>query len=132
MGFLDSAINKTKSVAQQSKNSVNSSIEQSKIKDKINKEKSKVKYIYVDIGKEYYRYTQDKDDSHIDTMDKKAAEVDECRKLIEQYEAELEESKVKSQERKEAIRAEEDAKSKEIDAADSEKRQQKREEEDLF
>lgn len=132
MGFLDSAINKTKSVAQQSKNSVNSSIEQSKIKDKINKEKSKVKDIYVDIGKEYYRYTQDKDDSHIDTMDKKAAEVDECRKLIEQYEAELEESKVKSQERKEAIRAEEDAKSKEIDAADSEKRQQKREEEDLF
>ncbi len=110
MGFLDKAVNKTKSVAQQADSRLGQDIDVGKVQSKINDEKKTIRENSVKIGEEYTAYRKDNDSAHMDTMNKLADECIEAQKKIEEYEKEIEDIKAKGHEEREGIRAEEAAK----------------------
>ncbi len=136
MGFLDKTINRTKSSFGTTSNKVSESREVSKIESQIKEERNKVKSSYETIGKEYYRYTVDGDESHKENFDKLIAGINESRRLIEEYEQQIEDIRAAAKEERENIRAQEEARRKEIEAeeeaARAEKERQKKENDDLF
>ncbi len=136
MGLLDKTINKTKSTFNATTNKLGETKEVSKLESQIKDERNKVKGTYETIGKEYYRWTYDNDEEHKKTIDSLVAQINESRTLIEQYEAEIEEIRQKGKEERYNIKADADAKDKEIDAADEQKRadkqREKKEKDDLF
>lgn len=136
MGFLDKTINKTKASMSTSSNKLNESREVSKIESQIKEERNKVKENYELIGKEYYRFTVDGDESHKKNFDTYVEQINESRKLIEEYEKQIEEVRAAAKEERENIKAQADARHREIEAeeeaARAEKQQQKKEQDDLF
>ena len=136
MGFLDSAKNKAKSTFSTTSNKYDERKEVGKIESQIKEERNKVKSLYETIGKEYYRYTFDGDESHKANFDSMIAQINESRKLIEEYEAQIEEVRAKAKEERENIKAEHDARAREIEEADAQARAEKeaarKENDDLF
>lgn len=103
----------------------NESKDTSKIQSQIKAEKAKVKECYETIGKEYYRFTYDGDESHKDCFDSLVKQINDSRKLIEEWEAQLDEIKSKGAEERENIKADRDAKLEEIEASDAEAKAEK-------
>ncbi len=136
MGLFDKTINKTKSTISTSGNKMSESKEINKLESQIKTERNKVKEIYEQIGKEYYRYTRDGEESHENTIKSLVAQIDEARTLIEQYEAEIEEVRQKAKEERESIKAAAEARQREIEEAEEQKRLEKererKEKDDLF
>ncbi|MBR2254736.1 MAG: hypothetical protein IJ856_02800 [Candidatus Methanomethylophilaceae archaeon] len=136
MGFLDKAINKTKSSLDSSSSKRTENKEVSKIESQIKEESAKVREKYEMIGKEYYRYTYDGDEAHKANFDKWIEEINESRKLIEECEAQIEEIKANGKAERENIKAEAEARAREIEEADqqakAEKAKEKRGKDDLF
>jgi len=125
MGFLDRASNKVKSVTNQTISKFDESSEVNKINSKIREEKNKVKANYSAIGKDYYRYKRDGDEAYIQDADKLVTEIEESRILIEGYEKEIEDIRARRQEERNSIKADEEARRQEIEAADAVKKEQK-------
>ena len=136
MGFLDKTITKAKAAAQTTSSKYSESRDVSKIRSQIKAEKDKVRECYETIGKEYYRYTYDGDESHKDCFDELVARVNASRKLIEELEAQLEDTRARGQEERDTIKADHYAKIEEIEASDAEARaakdQMKKEKDDVF
>ena len=132
MGFLD----KTKATFSSTSSKVNESSEVRKLESQIKDERAKVKDNYELIGKEYYRYTVDNDEAHMEELRKLVDRVNDSRKLIEEYEQEIENVRQKGKEDRESMRAEVEAKQKEVEDEKEAKRQEKKREEkendDLF
>jgi len=132
MGFLD----KTKATFSSTSSKVNESSEVRKLESQIKDERAKVKDNYELIGKEYYRYTVDNDEAHMEEIRKLVDRVNDSRKLIEEYEQEIENVRQKGKEDRESMRAEVEAKQKEVEDEKEAKRQEKKREEkendDLF
>jgi len=135
MGFLEKTINKTKATMSTSSNKLSETREISKIESQIKEEKNKVKSNYEMIGKEYYRFTVDGDESHKKNFDAYVDEINQSRKLIEEYEKQIEDIRSTAKEERENIKAMADARDREIEsedeAAKAEKQKQKKED-DLF
>ncbi len=125
MGFLERTIEKTKASTKSMSSKFNESKDTSKIQSQIKAEKAKVKECYETIGKEYYRYTYDGDESHKDCFDSLVKQINDSRKLIEEWEAQLDEIKSKGAEERENIKADRDAKLEEIEASDAEAKAEK-------
>jgi len=125
MGFFEKTIEKTKASTKSLSSKYNESKDTSKIKSQINSEKAKVKECYETIGKEYYRYTYDGDESHKECFDGLVAQINESRKLIEELEAQLDEVRASGAAEREEIKANRDAKVAEIEASDAEAKAEK-------
>lgn len=136
MGFLDKTITKAKATAKTTSNKYNESKDARQIQSQIKAEKDKVKECYETIGKEYYRFTVDGDESHKDCFDGLVDQINESRKAIEDLEAQLEELRVNAKMERDDIKATHDAKIQEIEANDAaakaEKERLKKENDDLF
>ncbi len=116
MGLLDKAVNKTKSFTDQTSSRIKESEDVGKVKSQIHDEEKKIKENTTKIGEEYIAFTEDNDNSHMDTMKTLAAEVVESKKKIEELEKQCEEIRAQAHEDRENIRAEEAAKNAESDA----------------
>ncbi len=136
MGFLNKTINKTKASFSTTSSKVSENREISKIESQIKAEGTTVTEIYTTIGKEYYRYTVDGDESHKANFNSLVDEVNESRHLIEEYEAQIEEVRARAKEERDSIKAEAEARQKEIEEAEAqsraEKEREKKENDDLF
>ncbi len=136
MGFLDKTIEKTKATTKSMSSKFNEGKDANKIESQIKAEKQKVRDLYETIGKEYYRWTYDGDESHKDCFDSLVSQINQSRKTIEELEAQLDEIRTKGKEERDNIKAEHDAKMEEIDAADAEakaeKERIKKEKDDTF
>lgn len=123
MSFMDKAIYKTKSFTQNTQSKASESAATSKLNSQIKDEKKKVKDHFAMIGKEYYRYTGDKDEAHIDEMNRLVDEVNDSRRKIEELEAEIEKVKAEAEaEREESKRIAEERirRRQELDAMEKE------------
>ena len=136
MGFLDRATSKMKTSVSTTSNKVSENREVGKIESQIKEERNKVKGAYEAIGKEYYRYATDNDESHKAAMDSLVKDINESRKLIEEYEAQIDEIRANAKSERDSIRAEADAKLREKAEAEqqakAEKLKAERESDDLF
>ncbi|MBE6522756.1 MAG: hypothetical protein E7Z62_06500 [Thermoplasmata archaeon] len=136
MGFFEKTLEKTKASTKSISSKFNETKDTSKIQSQIKSEKEKVKECYETIGKEYYRFTYDGDESHKDCFDSLVQKINDSRKLIEEWEAQLEEIRAKGSEERENIKADRDAKLEEIEASDAEakaeKERIKKEKDDTF
>lgn len=125
MGFLDKTITKAKASAKATSSKYNESRDANKILSQIKTEKEKVRGCYETIGKEYYRFTYDGDESHKDCFDGLVNDINTSRRIIEDLEAQLAELRAKGQEERDSIKADTDAKIEEIESAEAESRAQK-------
>ena len=136
MGFLDNAKNKAKSTFNTTSSKYDESKQVRALESQIKDEKTKVRELYESIGKEYYRFTVDGDKAHKNNIKPMIEDVNKSRELIGQLEAQIEEVRTKAKEDRESIKAEADARSKEIEAADEQARADKKaaekEKDDLF
>ena len=124
MGFLDKTIAKAKATAKSTSSKYNESRDASKIRSQIRAEKEKVRECY------------DGDESHKDCFGDLVDRINASRKTIEDLEAQLEEVRVKGQEERDSIKANQDAEIEEIEASDAEakalKEQMRKDKEDVF
>ena len=136
MGFLEKTLEKTKASTKSMSSKFNESKDTNKIQSQIKAEKAKVNECYQTIGKEYYRFTYDGDESHKDCFDSLIQQINDSRKLIEEWEAELEDIKSRGAEERENIKADRDAKIEEIEASEAEAKAEKdrikKEQDDTF
>ena len=134
MGFIDKVATKSKSAMKRADSKMGESIDVGKIKSKISDEKNKVKENYMNIGKKYYKYSKDGSPELMGEIEDLVAAIDESRKLIEQYEAEIETVKAKGKEEREGIRAQADAElaQKEAAKAEAAKEAEAKDDDDLF
>lgn len=134
MGFFDKTVSKTKTAFGSTSSKMSENSEVRKVESQINAEKNKVKSNYELIGKEYYRYTVDNDESHMDEIKSLVAQVNESRDLIEQLEAQIEEIRQNAKQEREDMKAAAEARQKEIEEQEEAKRQEKKKQDkdDLF
>jgi hypothetical protein len=136
MGFLDNAKNKAKSTFNTTSSKYDESKQVRALESQIKDERNKVRELYETIGKEYYRYTVDGDESHKNNFDSMIADINKSRELIEELEGQIEDVRAKAKEDRENIKAEADARAREIQEADEQARAEKKaaekEKDDLF
>ncbi len=136
MGLFDKTSSATKSLFGGSGTKINEASEVKRLEAKINDERAKVKDTYELIGKEYYRYTVDGDGAHEEAINKYVEQINDSRKQIESYEAQIDEVRQKAKEERENLKAAAEAKQKEKEEEEEALRQEKKriekEKDDLF
>ena len=125
MGLLERTASKVKSSVATNKSSLNEMKEVNNLQNQIKAERNKVNEMYTTIGKEYYRWQFEGDESHKKNCDDLVADINQSRKLIENLEAQIGDIREAGKEERSTIKAETDAKLEEIQAADEEARAEK-------
>jgi hypothetical protein len=136
MGLFDKASSGTKSLFGGSGTKINEAGEVKRLEKMIADEREKVKETYELIGKEYYRYTVDGDGAHEEAINKYVDQINNSRKLITEYELEIDDVRQRAKEERENLKAAAELKQKEKEEEEEALRQEKKriekEKDDLF
>lgn len=108
MGLVGKAISKTKMAAKSVDSKLGEGVDVTKYKSKISEEKSKITKAYTSIGELYYSSVKNTCNDAQIRIDAAVAEIDESNKKIAEYEAIIDDVKVKGKEEREGFKTQSD------------------------